>query len=271
MILPIIKEINDTAESGDEKVNIKSPDSQRSYISFTRQSSLSVKDFEKLVYKATKFSSLLSLLTYESNTSIYKINLSLQKEGVTYKCPVLCNWIYGVFGKDDFSYSFFHSALNIKNFEIKIWKKIVKNFYNHHENIKDFVAVLDCNNNEKIFSVFHLSRVLDCLAVIGLRKEFGKHKYQLCVERYLGKRAAKKVDTILKAIPGQNIGEKITELRAAIVHFDNQKKPDIFVMAEMCHVATLIISDYIFETIGLHAKLRSKYKKHYLSRLFRKK
>ena len=172
---------------------------------------------------------------------------------------------FGRFGRNKkTNYNHHVNGLNMTDFSQSSWKKLIKNFYLQYPKIEDYIQIIFENKYENKFNYYNFSRIIDCLSALATDKGFGpRTKYQDVANEYLNIPLLEKIDEILFSIPGNNLGVKISNLRASIVHFGISEKPDIHIAYQVYPLLELIVIDYIFETISMPIKLRNKYKNYY--------
>jgi hypothetical protein len=262
-VRPLVLEAQKTAKEFAGCISLKTSDSHRWYVRFENKTPTDLSSVMEYVQKSLIFSSLLMLLTHEWQTSIFRIYLYTDSEksgpsGLLYNSDK-------VYGRDEYRYVFQSAGLNMSSFTQRSWSRLLRQFYNSYDDMQNHLSVLYTNNKGANFSLFHVSRIIDCLSGIGQEKKYKKRtKYQDVLENYLGKYVCNRLEKYLMPINSKNLGAQISDLRAIVVHFNRKKKVDIALAFNVYPILELAVIDFIFEKIKISKQLRGKYKNHYL-------
>lgn len=260
-VKPIVEKAKKAAKGHTDHIYLKSADTHNWYLKFKKTSAeaSALKDYTNA---AINFSHLLMLLTHDWKTAVSNFKLSVVNADKSKSQYSLLFW--GRFPQKKPHYNHHNNGLKITDFSDSTWKRVVKKFYSEYTQIDDYIQILFENNYEDKFTYFHFSRIIDCISALSSKKGFRtRTKYQDAVNEHLNSALVQYLIDVLEPIQGNNIGEKISNLRASIVHFGVSEKPDIHIAYKLYPLLELIVIDYIFEVISLPKKLRNKYKNHY--------
>lgn len=239
------------------------------------------------------FHILIAILTYDFSTRIEKVNI---KTTVDNKC-ITYNYIdYRHFPALIPRYKNKLDIFNYNSFTVKEWKKILDNLFKYSTKIHRLFQALTENNMNNQVEEFMLARYIACIETISgeiekkLRAKQIKDnngKFDRTLLQFIqdfDKETQTEVLNIfretLKIFKNKNnknkrnwkaIAVKISDLRAMLLHFSDNKTNKIFVNMldyfKMYKIFELIIIDYIFQIIEIDKNKRFQYKSYYLRKL----
>jgi hypothetical protein len=265
VLKPILKEKG-------ARVMFKNSDSHRWYLKFEQQEeSDQNKELADYTEKIWALCQLLYLFTHDKKTSPFKITLHAKQKDDQYtqSSALLYRWS-GI--KDKTSYRNMSDVLFMQKIGVDAVKDIIRLYFEKYDRLSAFLDVLYHNNTKEAFSVFHVSRIIDCWAIIAGEKGLLKTKkdevtkYQTLFEWWVdGDNVLITRIEKLFEIAKNEVGKKISSLRTAVVHFTpGAKSYDIKEYFKAYAFLELVLIDYIFEEIGLSQSLRKEYKIRYL-------
>lgn len=144
---------------------------------------------------------------------------------------------------------------------------IIQNFYKRYDSFEKLLNIMRHNYEKEYFDYTNTAALIDCLAFIAEKRGYGRNtKYQDVINHWANSNQ-EYIDLLNSFLPvsTDNIGKKISDLRAKVYHFETESNQDLNSYFYPTKIFELIISDYIFEEIGVPETIRDEYKKVYMN------
>lgn len=229
---------------------------------------------------------MMMCFTHDFGSKIEKIEVISKDVLKNATIPIVFDYLdYRNIITKETKYKYRNSAFNLNTFNDSEWQTILNNLFSKHKILEPFFDILYQNYYENKLSEYHLERYIDCIAAIGNNKKYGDIKYEKVIKDFVDdfdkdikNQLLIKFRECLNTITAKNkkkpkrnwglIGKKICELRAMTTHFnDTSKRVNMGRFILIYFILELIITDYIFEILGISLDKRLAYKMFYTKQL----
>lgn len=262
--------INEIVGNNDDNIlKLRGSSKPRSYAVLNKKMPLTLKNLHSYIKNIWSLLQFFTIATNGDSINISKIAFKIGDDSTQNEMFLLYNFSHYFLKEKDFIYRFENNFIfdNIKD----RFPMIIQNFYKKYDELEEFLNIIRNNAEKEYFDLQTAASLIDCLAVIGFRKSYGKTKYQDIVNAWAGEELSDIdfLDNILtnKTNKNKNLGEKICSLRASVYHFNQNREFDVDNYFYSSLIFRIIIIDYIFEEINVPIDIRKQYKKFHLDRI----